>query len=182
MWGLWCHRGPLLSTEPKAGDERRLAGQVGGWDGLCRLFLEVSCLLVTYSFILIVSTGLPFLMAGLGNDVVMGGMCYQENLGCRFPIQLESLAVWFSSPVIWLYLSSWECGEANSLWFFFVVNLGMRLENRQWLLFPLDKDPLTMHELEFAVRYCRGEAKYIGWLAWDELGESSEVGWWGPWL
>lgn len=43
-------RGPRLSTEPRAGDERRLAGRLGdgagsaGWP-----FLEVSCLLLTYS-------------------------------------------------------------------------------------------------------------------------------------
>lgn len=41
----------------------------------------------------------------------------------------------------------------------------MQLENRQWLLFPLDKGPLTMHGLEFAVKFCRREAKDISWLA-----------------
>lgn len=43
--------------------------------------------------------------------------------------------------------------------FLFGFHLGMWLENRQWLLFLLGKDPLTMHELEFAAGFCRGEAK-----------------------
>lgn len=46
-----------------------------------------------------------------------------------------------------------------------VFNLEVQLENRQWLLFPLEKDPLTMQGLEFVVGFCRGEAKDIGWLA-----------------
>lgn len=98
--------------------------------------------------------------------------CVSRRSGLRFPFQMECLAVWFSSPIIWLYLLSWRCGEANSLWLFFlfVFNLGMWLENRRWLLFPLNKDPLTMHELEFAVGFCRAGAQYIGWLAWDEQG------------
>lgn len=41
----------------------------------------------------------------------------------------------------------------------------MQLGNRPGLLFPLDKDPLTMHGLEFAVGFCRREAKAMDWLA-----------------
>lgn len=44
-------------------------------------------------FILIVSTGLPSLMAGLSNDVVREACVTQEDLGCRFPIQMECWAV-----------------------------------------------------------------------------------------
>lgn len=47
----------------------------------------------------------------------------------------------------------------SDFFFLFGFHLGMWLENRQWLLFPLGKDPLTMHELEFAAGFFRGETK-----------------------
>lgn len=64
--------GPLLSTETRAGDGRRLAGPAGGWRRLCCLSWKRAASWLHITFIVIVSTGLPSLMAGLGNDVVMG--------------------------------------------------------------------------------------------------------------
>lgn len=53
--------------------------------------------------------------------------------------------------------------------FLFGFHLGMWLENRQWLLFLLGKDPLTMHELSL-LRGFAGERQSRLGLAQDELG------------
>lgn len=127
-------------------------------------------------FILIVSKGLPSLMAGLGNDVVMGGMRYKEIWAADSHFRWNAWLFDFHLPSLDCIYWAGNVGRLTlSDFFFFFLNLGMQLKNRQWLLVPLDKDLLTMHELEFTVGFCRGEATYIRWLAWDELGESSEV-------
>lgn len=62
------------------------AGRAGrGRGGLHRCSWNRAASWSHITFILIVSTGLPSLMAGLGNDVVTRGMCYPGESELHIP-------------------------------------------------------------------------------------------------
>lgn len=102
-------------------------------------------------------------MAGLGNDVVAGGMrCYPGESG----LQIRDAdgtpgCLIFASHHLIVFVELGDVGRpALSLIFFqlFVIWNAAREQT-------VAKEALTMDELEFAVGLCQGGAECTGWFA-----------------